>query len=190
MIARARDTTFPDFSKRKANAFRHRQRASEVGGGEGGGAKRAAIARPPSGWKEDARILRRVEDVRRWRGSRCRREDGLRAPRPNQAPLSSTGKVPLTSLSLSLSRFSDGRSRDVTLSITLSTPQAVASSGAGSSQAYTGVLQSAKKIYAEEGVLAFWKGNGTNVVRVFPYSACQLMANDLVREREEGWQDR
>ena len=95
-------------------------------------------------------------------------------------------------LSLSLSRFSDGRSCDVTLSITLSTPQAVASSGAGSSHAYTGVLQSAKKIYAEEGVLAFWKGNGTNVVRVFPYSACQLMANDLVREREreEGWLDR
>uniref|UniRef100_A0A7S2T7G4 Uncharacterized protein n=1 Tax=Chloropicon roscoffensis TaxID=1461544 RepID=A0A7S2T7G4_9CHLO len=59
--------------------------------------------------------------------------------------------------------------------------QAVASSGAGSSHAYTGVLQSAKKIYAEEGVLAFWKGNGTNVVRVFPYSACQLMANDLYK---------
>ena len=175
MIARARYDFSRLFERTKPNAFRDRQRveSKRAGGGEGGGAKRAAIARPPSGWKEDARILRRVEDVRRWRVSRCRREDGLRAPRPNQAPLSSTGEVPLTSLSLS--RFSDGRR---------STPQAVASSGAGSSHAYTGVLQSAKKIYAEEGVLAFWKGNGTNVVRVFPYSACQLMANDLVRERE------
>lgn len=25
---------------------------------------------------------------------------------------------------------------------------------------------------------AFWKGNATNVVRIFPYSAAQLMAND------------
>lgn len=30
----------------------------------------------------------------------------------------------------------------------------------------------------EEGVLAFWKGNGVNIIRVFPYSAAQLMAND------------
>ena len=110
-----------------------------------------------------------------------------RPPRPSTESSSSfkyRSSPANLSLSLSLSRFSDSRSCDVTLSITLSTPQAVASSGAVSSQAYTGVLQSAKKIYAEEGVLAFWKGNGTNVVRVFPYSACQLMANDLVRERE------
>jgi solute carrier family 25 phosphate transporter 23/24/25/41 len=30
----------------------------------------------------------------------------------------------------------------------------------------------------EEGVRAFWKGNGTNVVRIFPYSAVQFAAND------------
>ena len=31
---------------------------------------------------------------------------------------------------------------------------------------------------SEEGILAFWKGNGTNIIRIFPYSAAQLMAND------------
>lgn len=30
----------------------------------------------------------------------------------------------------------------------------------------------------EEGILAFWKGNGANVIRIFPYSAAQLAAND------------
>lgn len=55
--------------------------------------------------------------------------------------------------------------------------QAVASSGT-SATAYTGVWQSVMKIYSEEGILAFWKGNGTNIIRIFPYSAAQLMAND------------
>lgn len=48
--------------------------------------------------------------------------------------------------------------------------QAVASSGT-SPTAYTGVWQAAVKIYREEGVWAYWKGNGVNVVRIFPYSA-------------------
>lgn len=30
----------------------------------------------------------------------------------------------------------------------------------------------------EEGFLAFWKGNGVNIIRIFPYSAAQLAAND------------
>lgn len=30
----------------------------------------------------------------------------------------------------------------------------------------------------EEGALAFWKGNGVNVIRVFPYAAAQLASND------------
>lgn len=30
----------------------------------------------------------------------------------------------------------------------------------------------------EEGLRAFWKGNGTNVVRIFPYSAVQFSANE------------
>jgi solute carrier family 25 phosphate transporter 23/24/25/41 len=30
----------------------------------------------------------------------------------------------------------------------------------------------------EEGITAFWKGNGVNVIRIFPYSAAQLASND------------
>lgn len=42
--------------------------------------------------------------------------------------------------------------------------QAVASSGAAA-DSYTGVGQAARKIWAEEGVAAFWKGNGLNIIR-------------------------
>jgi solute carrier family 25 (mitochondrial phosphate transporter), member 23/24/25/41 len=55
--------------------------------------------------------------------------------------------------------------------------QAVPSAGT-SSTAYTGVWQATTKIFSEEGVAAFWKGNGTNIIRIFPYSAAQLMSND------------
>lgn len=55
--------------------------------------------------------------------------------------------------------------------------QAVASSGTNP-QTYTGVLQAASKIIRDEGYLAFWKGNGVNIVRIFPYSAAQLASND------------
>jgi solute carrier family 25 phosphate transporter 23/24/25/41 len=40
------------------------------------------------------------------------------------------------------------------------------------------VGQAAAKIFREEGFLAFWKGNGVNIIRIFPYSAAQLAAND------------
>ncbi|GFR43348.1 hypothetical protein Agub_g4270 [Astrephomene gubernaculifera] len=67
--------------------------------------------------------------------------------------------------------------------------QAVAGPGT-SPTAYTGVFQSAAKILREEGFLAFWKGNGVNIIRIFPYSAAQLAANDtykrlLADERHE-----
>ena len=55
--------------------------------------------------------------------------------------------------------------------------QAVPSAGT-SATAYTGVWQAASKIFREEGFIAFWKGNGTNIIRIFPYSAGQLMSND------------
>lgn len=66
--------------------------------------------------------------------------------------------------------------------------QAVPSAGT-SATAYTGVGQAAMKIFREEGVAAFWKGNGTNIIRIFPYSAGQLMANDQYKRllaNEEG----
>ena len=47
-----------------------------------------------------------------------------------------------------------------------------------SATAYTGVGQAGLKIFREEGVAAFWKGNGTNIIRIFPYSAAQLTSND------------
>jgi solute carrier family 25 phosphate transporter 23/24/25/41 len=52
---------------------------------------------------------------------------------------------------------------------------------AGGALAYTGVGQAARKILREEGALAFWKGNGVNVVRVLPYSAAQLASNDAYK---------
>ena len=50
-----------------------------------------------------------------------------------------------------------------------------------SSTAYTGIGQAFLKIYREEGILSFWKGNGVNIVRVFPYAAAQLSANDFYK---------
>lgn len=63
--------------------------------------------------------------------------------------------------------------------------QAVASSGT-SATAYTGVGQAASKIIREEGFRAFWKGNGTNIIRIFPYSAAQLAANDQYKRMVAG----
>ena len=39
---------------------------------------------------------------------------------------------------------------------------------------YSGVYQSLQKILAEEGWKGFFKGNGTNCARVFPYTALQF----------------
>jgi len=58
--------------------------------------------------------------------------------------------------------------------------QAMASSGT-SATAYTSVGQAFRKIYAEEGILSFWKGNGVNVIRVAPYAAAQLASNDYYK---------
>ena len=39
---------------------------------------------------------------------------------------------------------------------------------------YIGITSSLRKIIAEEGWKGLYKGNGTNCVRVFPYSALQF----------------
>ena len=89
--------------------------------------------------------------------------------------------------------------------------QAVASSGTRA-DAYTGVVQAFVKargrcgrlhpvcpcadaarmtarrmqIYREEGLRSFWKGNGTNVIRVAPYAAAQLSSNDFYKRLLSG----
>lgn len=35
-------------------------------------------------------------------------------------------------------------------------------------------------------MLAFWKGNGTNVIRVAPYAAAQLSSNDFYKRLLSG----
>lgn len=50
---------------------------------------------------------------------------------------------------------------------------------AGTSAAgYTGVNQAVGKIWREEGFAAFWKGNGVNIIRIFPYSAGQVIPTE------------
>jgi len=60
--------------------------------------------------------------------------------------------------------------------------QAMKSSGIEGT-AYTGVGQAFAKIYREEGILSFWKGNGVNVIRVAPYAAAQLTSNDFYKSK-------
>lgn len=63
--------------------------------------------------------------------------------------------------------------------------QVVASSGTAANS-YTGVSHAALKIIQEEGFLAFWKGNGVNIVRIFPYAAAQLASNDMYKRALAG----
>jgi len=44
--------------------------------------------------------------------------------------------------------------------------------------AYGGIIKALGKMWREEGPLSFWRGNGTNVVRIAPYSAIQFFSFD------------
>jgi len=46
----------------------------------------------------------------------------------------------------------------------------------GKPMKYTGIIESLLKIGREEGWRGYMKGNGTNVIRIFPYSAVQFAA--------------
>ena len=48
----------------------------------------------------------------------------------------------------------------------------------GAPDKYGGVVGTFKKIVNEEGIAKLWRGNGTNVIRVLPYSATQFTAYD------------
>eukprot|EP00455_Lapot_gusevi_P033354 TRINITY_DN3646_c0_g4_i3.p1 TRINITY_DN3646_c0_g4~~TRINITY_DN3646_c0_g4_i3.p1 ORF type:complete len:304 (+),score=87.95 TRINITY_DN3646_c0_g4_i3:75-986(+) len=47
--------------------------------------------------------------------------------------------------------------------------------------AYTSIWGALKKMYVEEGFLSYWKGNGTNVIRIAPYSALQFFSFDVYK---------
>eukprot|EP01119_Soliformovum_irregulare_P018215 TRINITY_DN5538_c0_g2_i2.p1 TRINITY_DN5538_c0_g2~~TRINITY_DN5538_c0_g2_i2.p1 ORF type:complete len:252 (-),score=43.37 TRINITY_DN5538_c0_g2_i2:857-1612(-) len=47
---------------------------------------------------------------------------------------------------------------------------------------YTSVWQSLKTIWVEEGMSGMFKGNGTNVIRIFPYSAVQFAAYEKYKK--------
>ncbi|KAJ2614127.1 hypothetical protein H4S08_001862 [Coemansia sp. RSA 1365] len=62
----------------------------------------------------------------------------------------------------------------------------VQSKGAGSS--YNGIIGTLAKIWREEGVSGYMRGNGTNVVRIVPYSAVQFATYEHLKQQlmEEG----
>merc|ERR1711869_95080 len=39
---------------------------------------------------------------------------------------------------------------------------------------YTGIVNCFQRVAAEQGVIAFWRGNGTNIIRYFPTQAFNL----------------
>ncbi|KAL6042904.1 Solute carrier family 25 member 25 [Balamuthia mandrillaris] len=61
-----------------------------------------------------------------------------------------------------------------------SSPSKVA--GPGQVAEYTGVMQGLRKIYAEGGWLAFFRGNGTNVIKIAPESACKFYSYDIFKK--------
>ncbi|OMJ20874.1 putative mitochondrial carrier [Smittium culicis] len=46
---------------------------------------------------------------------------------------------------------------------------------------YSGVVGTLKKIWKEEGFLGYMRGNGTNVIRIFPYSAVQFATYEKLK---------
>ncbi|KAF7798490.1 hypothetical protein EIP86_009711 [Pleurotus ostreatoroseus] len=47
---------------------------------------------------------------------------------------------------------------------------------------YTGIVDCFRRTYAEEGVINFWRGNGTNVLRYFPTQALNFAFKDSFKK--------
>ena len=52
--------------------------------------------------------------------------------------------------------------------------------------AYRGVWSTLRQIWVTEGPLGYLKGNGTNVVRIAPYSAVQFAAYEKYKQVRRG----
>eukprot|EP01114_Cavostelium_apophysatum_P023606 TRINITY_DN8945_c0_g1_i1.p1 TRINITY_DN8945_c0_g1~~TRINITY_DN8945_c0_g1_i1.p1 ORF type:complete len:304 (-),score=47.14 TRINITY_DN8945_c0_g1_i1:9-920(-) len=50
------------------------------------------------------------------------------------------------------------------------------------SEKYQGIFRSLKMMYTEEGIAGWFKGNGTNVIRMLPYSAVQFAAYEQFKK--------
>ena len=57
----------------------------------------------------------------------------------------------------------------------------VGSTSSASGQQYTGMVSAIRGVLKNEGVLAFWKGNTTNCVRIVPTSAANWLAYDTFK---------
>jgi solute carrier family 25 (adenine nucleotide translocator) protein 4/5/6/31 len=48
---------------------------------------------------------------------------------------------------------------------------------------YNGIVDCFTRVFKEEGVLAFWRGNLSNVIRYFPTTAINFAVKDLLAEK-------
>ena len=46
---------------------------------------------------------------------------------------------------------------------------------------YNGIVAALVRMYREEGLRSYWKGNGTNVIRIAPFSAIQFFSFDVYK---------
>jgi solute carrier family 25 (adenine nucleotide translocator) protein 4/5/6/31 len=46
---------------------------------------------------------------------------------------------------------------------------------------YTGMLDCLRRVHLEEGLKAFWKGNGSNLVRLLPNESCVFYLKELLQ---------
>jgi len=101
------------------------------------------------------------------------------ATAPSSAPLSPADAAWNTTKALSAGAFAGALSRTVTSPLErLKVLKQVQSHG---SSKYDGIGRALMRMYKDEGLLGFWRGNGTNVVRIAPFSAIQFVSFDVYK---------